>query len=412
MTSHAGGRAETAAALHFLCTELATRTLGTEGNRRATQYVEEQLAASGWRTERQPFDCLEWIDNGASLITNDAQWSVLPGPWSLPCAVDAPIHACATVNEIEGAPELGGRILFLHGPVAAEQLMPKRFPFYNPEEHRRIYAAIERKEPAAVLAATSRNPSLAGGIYPFPLIEDGNFDIPSAYMTDIEGARLLAAAPASVQLEIRSERRPASGWNVVARKGRSFNRPIVLCAHVDAKYGTPGAIDNAAGVVTLLQTAGLLADYVAEQGLEIVIFNGEDNYAAAGEIEYLRRLGPAVKEVQLALNVDGAGHVESAIAWSLYGCPLPMEAALRTVLAGRRGFVEGEPWYQSDHAIFVQAGVPALAFTTGNFEQVWAEIAHTAADTPDVVDCDALIALARAIREAIMAVAAYLHALR
>ncbi len=405
MESTVEARARAAAALRFLCTELPTRTLGPEGNRRATLFVEEQLAAAGWLTERQQFDCLEWIDNGASLSAGRAHWPVLPGPWSLPCVVEAPLIACTTVEEIEGAPDLSGRILLLYGPVTDEQLMPKRFPFYNPEEHQRIYAAIESKHPAAVLAATGRNPSLAGGIYPYPLIEDGDFEIPSAYMTDVEGARLLAAAPDAVRLEIRSERRPALGWNVVASKGSGFANPMVLCAHIDAKDGTPGAIDNAARVVTLLQTAVLLADYSAKQGIEIVIFNGEDNYAAAGEIEHLRRLGPAVRNVRLAVNVDGAGYRESATAWSLYGCAPPMEATLRAAVDGRDGLVEGEPWHQSDHAIFVQAGVPALAFTTAAFVDVWAHIAHTAADTPELVDCDALVSLAHAIRAVIAALA-------
>ncbi len=409
--------AQVAAALHFLCTELPTRTLGTEGNRQATRFVEAQLAASGWHSERQPFDCLEWIDSGAWLTAHDVpgedsgkepgkdQWSILPGPWSLPCVLDAPLVDCTTVEEIEAQADLSDTILLLHGPIAEEQLMPKDYPFYYPEAHQRIYTAIESCKPAAVLAATGRNPSLAGGIYPFPLIEDGNFGIPTAYMTDVEGARLLAAAPAAVHLEIRSERRQAQGWNVVARKGSDFAHPIILCAHIDAKSGTPGAIDNAAGVVTLLQTAVLLADYDARQGVEIVIFNGEDNYAAAGELEYLRRMGPRVSDPHLVLNVDGAGKRGSANAWSLYNCPPPTDAALRATLEGRDGLVEGEPWYQSDHAIFVQAGVPALAFTTADFANVWAHIAHTAADTPELVDCDALVSLAHAIRAVITALA-------
>ena len=42
----------------------------------------------------------------------------------------------------------------------------------------------------AIIAATGRDPGLAGGVYPFPLIEDGDFDIPSVYMKDVEGDRL------------------------------------------------------------------------------------------------------------------------------------------------------------------------------------------------------------------------------
>ncbi|MEZ4997668.1 MAG: hypothetical protein R2758_09480 [Bacteroidales bacterium] len=32
-----------------------------------------------------------------------------------------------------------------------------------------------------MIGATGRSSALAGGVYPFPLIEDGDFDIPSVY---------------------------------------------------------------------------------------------------------------------------------------------------------------------------------------------------------------------------------------
>jgi len=49
---------------------------------------------------------------------------------------------------------------------------------------------LYRKQLSAIIAATSIDPGLAGGISPFPLIEDGDFDIPSVYMTIEEGLRL------------------------------------------------------------------------------------------------------------------------------------------------------------------------------------------------------------------------------
>ena len=44
---------------------------------------------------------------------------------------------------------------------------------------------------------------------------------------------------------------------------RRLRRADVLCAHIDSKLNTPGALDNAAGVVTLLLLAELLADTMA-----------------------------------------------------------------------------------------------------------------------------------------------------
>lgn len=60
---------------------------------------------------------------------------------------------------------------------------------YNPDVHWRIVAALEVGRPPAIVAATARNAELAGDAYPVALIEDGDFDIPSVYMTGEEGVR-------------------------------------------------------------------------------------------------------------------------------------------------------------------------------------------------------------------------------
>ena len=52
---------------------------------------------------------------------------------------------------------------------------------------------------------------MAGGVYPFPLIEDGDFDIPSVYLTAEEGERLAQFLGATATLTIDAERfRPSA----------------------------------------------------------------------------------------------------------------------------------------------------------------------------------------------------------
>ena len=49
--------------------------------------------------------------------------------------------------------------------------MPKNFPFYNPDHHKRIIDLLENKAPRAIVAATSRDPQMAGArISLFPLL--------------------------------------------------------------------------------------------------------------------------------------------------------------------------------------------------------------------------------------------------
>ncbi len=44
--------------------------------------------------------------------------------------------------------------MLVRGELAREQLMPKNFPFYQPEEHQRIIHLLEAQKPLAIIAAT------------------------------------------------------------------------------------------------------------------------------------------------------------------------------------------------------------------------------------------------------------------
>ncbi|GAG34821.1 unnamed protein product, partial [marine sediment metagenome] len=250
-----------------------------------------------------------------------------------------------------------------------EQLMPKNFVFYNPERHQQIVSLLENGEPRAIICATGRNASLAGGAYPFPLIEDGDFDIPSVYMTEDEGSKLLPHVGKTVVLKSISRRIPGKGWNVIARKGEQVNGRIVITAHIDAKKGTPGAIDNATGVVVLLLLADLLEDYDGNKLIEIVAINGEDYYAVPGQMLYVNKNQDRFNEILLNINIDGAGYKEGKSVFSFYGLPEEIKNNAQDVLNKFNGITEGVQWPQGDHSIFIQNGCPAIAVSSEWFTE-------------------------------------------
>jgi aminopeptidase YwaD len=189
----------------------------------------------------------------------------------------------------------------------------------------------------------------------------------------------------------------------VARKGIDAARWVVLSAHIDAKRGTPGALDNAAGVVVLLLLAELLHDHDGRLGIELVALNGEDYYAAPGEISYLEHNRGKMGDILLNINLDAPGYRVGSIAYSLYECPKALAAAIRGTLSGRAGIIEGDPWYQGDHMVFVQNQVPALAITSEHFMDIETSVAHTALDTPELVDPHKLVGVALALRGLLLA---------
>ncbi len=384
--------------LHKLCQEITDRSVGSLGNQSASRYFEQELFSLGWDIETQEFEAMDWIDGGASLRCGEVNFQVFVSPYSIGCDIEAQMIPVASLEELEQA-KIAGKIVLLHSKIAREQLMPKNYVFYNPIEHQRIIALLEQGTPKAIISATGRNAALAGGVYPFPLIEDGDFEIPSVYMTEEEGKRLLPYTRAMVSLKSSSRRVKSAGYNVIGRKGSPSGRRLVVTAHIDAKKGTPGAIDNATGVAILLLLAELLKDYAGNKQVEIVALNGEDYYAAPGQMVYLHQMQGRFSEIMLNINIDGAGYHKGKSAFSFYGLSDENKKAIKNVLVNFDGIMEGVPWVQGDHTMFIQNGCPAIAVSsqwfTDNIDNQ--EITHTSKDDLDIVDNRHLVEIAQAL---------------
>lgn len=387
--------------LKKLCLEIPTRRVGSNGNQTATDFFASIVSSFGFETESPSFDCIDWKQEGADLAAEGTKFEALVSPYSPNCQIKAPFIVLSTVEEL-AAVEVSDKIILLHGEIAREQLMPKKFPFYNPDEHQRIIQLLETKKPFAIIAATTRNPELAGAVYPFPLIEDGDFDIPSVYMTAEEGSRLAELEGKEISLEIRAKRTPSSGCNVIGRKGRNPHRRVVLFAHIDAKDATPGATDNATGVIVLLLLAELLADYAGNLEIEIVALNGEDYYSAPGEKQWLEFNAGKFEEIMLGINLDGVGFHEGKTTFSMYKCPAEISDSIHKVISNHQEMIVGEPWYQGDHGLFLMNQRPALAITAENFSYIMTELAHTPKDNPEIVDINKLVKVAFVLKELIL----------
>lgn len=387
--------------LHILCNDIPNRCVGSPGNRQATDYFAEMMILFGFQTETPQFDCIDWSHGDVQLTLAGKHFPTHASPYTLGCDVSAPLAVAATVDELEKL-ELTDKILLLHGEIAKEQLMPKNFTFYNPEHHQQIIALLERKNPSAIISATSRDPELAGGIYPFPLIEDGDFDIPSVYTTEEIGQQMAQHRGQQVILKFEATRTPSTGCNVVTRKGHDLERRIVLFAHIDAKTGTPGALDNATGVIVLMLLAEMLQDHSTPFTTEIVALNGEDYYSAPGEMLYLQQNPNQLQDVVLGINLDGAGYIDGITAYSLYNCPPEIAEKVHQSFADGQAFFEGDQWYQSDHSLFIMNNRPALAITSEKFMHLSTYITHTEKDSPELVDPNRLAETAIALKNLLL----------
>ncbi len=376
------------------------RSVGSAGNLAATDLFARVVGGFGFEVALTSFECVTWQPGSASLECGGIRPELHIGPYSLPCDLRTPLVAVSSVEELESE-VVRGAVVLMHGGLASGQYMPRNFTFYNPDSHRRVYRALDDFEPAVVLAATGRDLEMVGSQYPFNVFEDGDLDVPNAYLRDVDGERLLAHAGAEAHVRIESLRVPSVGEHVVATVRGDRPGRVVVFAHIDSKQGSPGAIDNAAGVATLLVLAGLLRSREGGLTVELVPLNGEDNYANPGEMMWVAENEGRMDDIVLGINVDDAGRLGQETQVSFYDVPPGIDRVVRGAMKAHAGFEEGRQWFQSDHAIFGMYGRPAIAIASSDMEGFMAQACHTERDTVELADPSAIVEIAGFLREVI-----------
>jgi aminopeptidase YwaD len=383
-----------------LCVTIGDRHPGSERNQRAVNYSFGRMAGAIPDAVMIPFECLDWEYGNITLKVGDEMVKAYVGPYNESCQVTGPFKMASTIEELANI-DAAGHILVLHGELCKEQLTAKSFVFYNPEHHQQIIALLEEKKPLAIIAVTGRNPETTGALCPFPLIEDGDFLIPSCYVDEAAGARIMAHLGDEIFLSMESRRIPSQAHNIIGTiKGRSIER-IVFCAHIDTKKDTPGAIDNAGGICLLLALADQLRDYDGKYSIELLAINGEDYYSYPGGMRYLEDNRDRLGEILLVVNCDGVGARGSRTTFCHFNASEKIQQIVNSTFKDQSKYLPVDPWYSSDHMTFAMNGVPALALTTEAFNEIWATIAHTEKDTIDGVDSNILAGVALSLCELI-----------
>ena len=359
------------------------RAVGTAGNQKVTALVKEQLEQNGYEVTNLPFQCMVWEDGESWIEWDSRKQSVSVSPYSK--AFDGE-GVAQTVSSVEALKDLSCEesIVFLTGELSAEPLQPKDYPFYYPDEHKQIIDLLEAKKPLAVIAVTGKD--MMSGMEPFPMFDDGNFEIPSGYLSvddfeaiwgDVIGNRV------SLHLDSRCSE-TESGQLYAEKKARNAKGKIVIGGHMDTKNHTVGALDNAAGVVTLLKTAEKVT--AENYDIGIVPFNSEEYFGADGELAYLRKVQADGDNIALFINIDSVGHIGSKAAVSLYNISEEMTELINGMIVEREDVVIGEPWYAGDHAAFAFRGVSCIAVTSSDIFAGGLNDTHTMRDTVDTVD--------------------------
>jgi aminopeptidase YwaD len=170
---------------------------------------------------------------------------------------------------------------------------------------------------------------------------------------------MVQAGLVSVRLEVRTESGSRDSQNVVGRPQDGECR-LIAGGHYDSVPAGPGANDNASGSATVVEMARVLA---ADGELDDVCFLlfGAEEVGLFGSARFVESLTPAeggALEAMLNFDMVGVG-----TQWLLSGSPSITDLAAAE--ADERGLdyiVESSSPIGSDHASFINAGIPAIFF--------------------------------------------------
>jgi len=363
--------------LEFLVNKIGPRPVGSLNNQRAQAYIADVFRSNKLLVSEPAFDCIDWHGSKVTLTIDSTKINACISPLSVPCDIRTEMILAENISELENK-NFENKIVVLSGELSKEALMPKNFVFYNPENHQKIIKFLENKKPSGIVTIAHDDKAV------FPIIEDGDFCIPSAYVSKSEGEKIISHINYEAALKIVSERKESQGANVIGLKQGKNKQKIVVCAHFDTKPTTPGAIDNASGTAVLLRIAELMRDKKIDNNLEFVAFNGEDYYSVPGQMQYLN--DNVMENIALVINVDGVGIKNRKIGVAYINIEESRREKFLELHHEYKNIRQIEPWVQGDHSMFTMQGIPALAITSEDIFDLLESIIHSPEDTFDKVD--------------------------
>lgn len=357
----------------MLAVDIGVRAAGSPGERRAAEYIRDQLQAAGYTATIEPFTVDIPRDDSRILEVPDT----LNG-----------VQALAMSGALDG--EAGGRVvqvglgrpedfaaLDVRGAVAFADrgVVPFRDKALNAQRAGAVALVVANNQPGPFRGT----------------IADGaeRVTIPVVGVTSDDAALIDEAVGVGGQLTVRASRtsEPYQSQNVVGKPSAAPCTAYVG-SHYDSVPAGPGANDNASGTGSMLE----LARTHRVPGLCYLAF-GSEEIGLVGSEAFVRDHRVAGERFMLNLDMMGKIRGPELIAADDPASIALADRASRIVSASGITIPRGAfpSFASSDHASFVEAGVPAITFYSGDDEFI-----HTAQDTIDNVALEDLRVMLRA----------------
>lgn len=380
-----------------LCDTIGSRWGGSDGERRAADYIRGQFESFGLQgASIEEFDLNTWESGSASIVINgesDRSLDVRPSLFCPAVDVTAPLVDVGFGMAHELAPltaRLSGAIALVSGAYE---------PFSPPEP---LSNRLERLASLGVVAAvtpygnggrrTTHGSSSdwrdnAPAAVPLPLVHTSRED----------GALLgrRATGGTRVTINVDASYRTAVSRNTLADlPGETWpEESLLLGAHHDTTPDSPGANDNGSGTVVVMETARLLAGLKRATGvgpgrpIRFATFGSEEQ-TLQGSVAFVRRHYGDDPRPRLMINLDelGTGTMKGVALQFPELRPL-VQRVLDEMGEGLKCHVMAQMDASGDMFPFARAGIHSAMLWRWRFVGRHPDTAfgHSSSDTPDKI---------------------------
>lgn len=332
------------------------RTSGTSGYEASVQYAADELRAMGYAVDTPEISFTGFRDVASSLTVDGATFEGPDEVRALIYSADGHVRGPVALLDASGCDAS-----HFEGVAAGSVVLTVAGGCFRRQQ---ALNAADAGAAALVVGYPDRGP---GEIFRPTLIDPGGIDLPVVSVTDAAVAALTSAEGDVVELDVETEREPATFRNVVAQLGDGPS-VVMLGAHLDSVLDGPGINDNGSGVAALLEVARAFSVAGVPDGWALRIgLWGAEEFGTIGSRAYAGTVGD---ETVAYLNLDMAGSVNgTTLVYDEAGAAPGSERI--TELYEAWFDARGEPSERvdlggsSDHFGFREAGIPTGGLFAG-----------------------------------------------
>ena len=376
--------------MRYFCREIGPRPTGSSAMRQAVEALAEEWQALGAvSVHSESVPVVAWNEADSQVQLDRTTYDSLQAIHSAAGTVEGPLLVVGG-GDAEALRQLGGAVRGTVVLMRGHEISAGKYE----STQRRVYVLQEAGAVGVILVSQQAALPAIEFMYPNKPVR-----IPVVSVSGKDGEHLAALASDSqvrARIQTGGRSRQATCLNLIGEIGpdRAPEEVIVLGAHLDCFYLSPGAFDNLTGVVALTEVARALAPFKQHfrRTLRIIAFTGEE-YGFTGSKHYVRAHAAEMDRIRLVLTLDGLFDKTAegiAVIWS----PQVHEYLHRT-LADLHVEVDVRDLFcmSSDYLPFMLQGVPACR--QANWEGPYPMWLHTRQDTDDKVPVEWLRANAQ-----------------